>query len=124
MVSASMCAEETAERSAAMTKGNGVKQSRLASWLASSVAFGLVILALSPWGSRCWWPAQTHFPTALFGMVYFLVLPSVWIGLSIKGLIVLGRRGLWLLIAAPLSLIPWGLTIVLLVNCVVFKDCR
>jgi hypothetical protein len=95
----------------------------LAFQLLTSLAIGLLTLVLSPWGSQCWWPAQTYFPKAIFGFGYFMGLPSLWIIQFASCCVALGRRGMWLLLFAPLGLLPCFLTAKILVDCLAYGTC-
>ncbi len=100
-----------------------IKTDHLALQLLTSLAIGMLALVLSPWGSQCWWPAQTYFPKAIFGFGYFVVLPCLWTIQFVSCWLALGQRGLWLLMFAPLGLFPCFLTAEILVNCLVYESC-
>jgi hypothetical protein len=91
-------------------------------FIASLIVAGLE-LAWSPSLLRSWWPGNwVRLPDGVY-FVVFLVLALIWIAILASALIRCGRRGSWLLIGAPLGLLPLWLWLGLVWACAVHRDC-
>jgi|SRR5665213_166493 len=102
---------------------------RLRPWLVISLSIGLLQLAFSPWGFRHLSDLNLGYggqPMEVSdGQVYGIwnLLMVGWLVVVVAGLRKLGRRGGWLLLSAPLALLPLEFVILIVIVCIFGSTC-
>ena len=95
-------------------------------FFAASLVVGILIVALLPPVVGYWVPVliRAGFPISAGAHLDLLIALSVaWIVIAAIGLVSYGRRGLWLLLGAPLGLLPILAYLWLFFGCIFFGQC-
>ncbi len=92
-------------------------------FLVLCVAIATAQVLLSPYAAPYWWPRSVI--RLSDGVIFQMwgALTVAWIVVVLTGVIMCGRRALWLLLTAPFGLLPVTLIFMIYYACIVNGQC-